>query len=145
MECKDNIQPNQVGMCSIREFDEGKDYDDIKSWFEHFKDVVAPSRETLSLDGVITEYYNQKICVGWLYTTNSNVALIEFIISNPEAKRDVRRECLKKVLTRLESIAKTKGYELLLNITSNVHLSKTLEGLGYHRGYIPHYENIKVL
>jgi hypothetical protein len=142
MEIQDKCKLNQTGAYT-RNFNLDKDYQDIKGWFEHFKkkDVHCPLPDMLSSDGIITEYYNQKVCAGFLYTTNSNIAMIEFMISNPEAPTKLRKESLKKTLTAL----KTKGYEILLNITSNRGYSRTLERYGYIRGTTPHYENVKIL
>lgn len=146
MEVTNKCKLKRTGV-SIREFDFDNDYQDVKSWFDHLKKrgVHCPAKDSLSLDGYITEYYNQKVCAGWLYTTNSNIAMIEFVIANPKVKTDIRKESLKKLLTDLEALAKTKGYELLLIITSNKGYSKTLGSYGFKRGDIPHYENIKIL
>jgi hypothetical protein len=146
MEIQDKYKLNPTGVF-IRKYEHDRDYEDVKSWFTHLKKRVkgCPTKDMLSLDGYITEYYNQKVCAGWLYTTNSNIAMIEFVIANPDVKTDIRKESLKKLLTHLEALAKTKGYEILLIITSNKGYSRTLSSYGFERGDVPHYENVKIL
>lgn len=146
METQDKCKLQQIGV-SIRDFNLDLDYNDVKGWFEHFssRGIGCPSRDMLSLKGLIVENNNQKICAGWLYTTNSNIAMIEFVIANYEAPREIRKQSLKKLLTALEAKAINSGYEILLVLTSNLRFSESLESNGYTRGKVPHYENIKIL
>tara|TARA_R110000782_G_scaffold100028_2_gene186034 strand:+ start:206 stop:592 length:387 start_codon:yes stop_codon:yes gene_type:complete len=127
----------------IREFDDNKDYDEYSSWFNHLG-YAPPTRGMLSTLG-FTIYKEIDICSGFLYISNSNLAYIEFVIANPKAKREDRKEGVKKLLTHLQDLAKSKGYEIIMIITATPGFSKNLiENFGYIKGpvSIEHYKEI---
>ena len=150
MDTQDKSKHQQTGILSgisIREFTD-EDYIDYVNWYKWLKKAEGkfPSRQMLSTDGFMVEIDNQKICAGFLYTTNSNISTIEFVFANPEADRNYRKQGLKKLLTELESLSIVKGYEVLLILTNNLFYSKSLvKDFGYTKGHNPHYEHVKRL
>jgi hypothetical protein len=147
METQDKLSNNQAGTLSIRKFEE-QDYPEYCQWYSWLKRANGnkPTYDMLSTDGLLVENKFGRICAGFLYITNSNIAMIEFVFANPTVHRDIRKKALKKPLTSLEAQAINKGYELILILTNNLFYSRTLtEGFGYEKGNSPHYEHVKVL
>ena len=147
MESQDNFRLQQVGAFTTKEFADD-DYKDYIKWYSHLKRARGdyPERQMLSDDGLIITYNGVKVVAGFLYVTNSNIAMIEFVIANPKAKRDIRKKALNILLTHLESIAIHKCYDIMLILTNNTFYGNTLtEGFNYLRGDTPHFEYVKRL
>jgi len=144
MEAKDKYKHSQTGAFTVREFDIHKDYKEYSRWYQKICRSNPPKPDSLSTLGIIIEHQQEKICAGFLYITNSDIALIEFVIANPDAKGSVRKESLKKLLTQLEDEANYKGYKVLLILTSNAVFGENLaKNFNYKKGDTPHYEYIK--
>lgn len=143
MEVKDKYNPNQTGVFMIKKFDIERDYQEYSSWFSHLG-YDAPSKPMLSTLG-FTVHKDIDICSGFLYISNSSLAYIEFVIANPKAKREDRKESVRKLLTHLQDVAKSKGYEIIMIITATPGFSKNLvENFGYIKGPVSteHYKEI---
>ena len=143
MEIKDRCKYSQTGVYTIKEFDTDKDYDEYSSWFKHLG-FDAPTKNILSTLG-FTVKNDIDICSGFLYISNSSLAYIEFVIANPKAKRGDRKEAVSFLLTHLQELAKSKGYELIMIITATPGFSNNLvKNFGYIKGpkSIEHYKHI---
>jgi hypothetical protein len=133
MEIKDRCKYSQTGVFTIKEFNIEKDYEEYSSWFSHFS-YESPPKNLLSTLG-FTVSTDINICSGFLYISNSALAYIEFVIANPKAKREDRKESLNILLTHLQGLARTKGYEMIMIITATSGFSKNLvENFGYTKG-----------
>ncbi len=146
MEIQDRLLHNQIGILSIRDFRE-EDYQDFVKWYKTIKKAKGnyPSYEQLSTIGYVVEHDNIKVCMGFLYITNSNIALISFVIANKEAPSRIRKEALKKLLTTLEQEATNNDYDMVMILTNNPFFSKSLTEVEYLKGNSPHIEHIKIL
>ena len=86
------------------------DYEDILVEWWHDWNWTPPLKDFLPEDGtggLIVWDKNMPICAGFVYTTNSRVAWIDWIISNKKYKdRPKRKEALKLLVLNLESLCK---------------------------------------
>lgn len=141
-----NSKQKANGILLVRRF-EHSDYEEYQKWFNSIKNSAGcPSYEMLSTIGYIVEQDNLKICAGFLYLTNSNIAMIEFVIANKKAPTQIRKKALKKLLHSLEQEAILNKYDIILVLTSNLLYCETLKReFNYTRGKVPHYENVKLL
>lgn len=81
---------------------------------------LPPTAALASWDG-------KPVCMGWLYLTDSDFAIMEWIISDPKEKRkDVRAQCLDAIVLELLERARAAGRPL---ITTNIKHPKLLERL----------------
>lgn len=72
---------------------------------------------------------NQKICAGFVYITNSEVAWIEFVVSNFEVKdRDLRKQAIEYLIKEL---AVTSGKKYLFSSIKNPSLIKHFTNSGF--------------
>jgi hypothetical protein len=127
------------------------DWDMLVDWWANWADWgVNPSKDMLpgnGTGGLIIEKNNKPIMAGFLYLTNSKVAWMEFIVSDPAYKENDRAEALQLLILSLEDIAREMGKEIILSIGRNKSLLKMHESLGYTIDKDPSYEiskNIKL-
>lgn len=86
-----------------------EDYDTLVEWWKFWR-FCPPTREVLPDNGlsgiVVTDDDDKPICAGFIYYTNSPIAWIEFIVSNPEVKdKKIRHESLVFLINELSGIA----------------------------------------
>jgi hypothetical protein len=80
------------------------------------------------------------IMAGFLYLSNSKVAWMDWIVSNPEYKEKDRKEALELLISSLEEVARQQGYNIVLSITRNKSLIQSHEKLGYTVDPTPSHE-----
>lgn len=114
------------------------DYEDILSgWWKDWGFEVPP-KDFLpdnGCGGIIVYDENIPVCAGFLYTSNSGVAWVEWIISNKNyRKKPQRKEALVLLIDTLGNIAKKIGYKYLYSPLKGDSLIKIYESLGYVKG-----------
>lgn len=112
---------------SIRRYTH-RDYPMIKEWYER-RGKQAPSPAILSDMGYIAD---ERVC-GFLYLTNSNMAMIEGIISNPESVPSLRKESLTKLLGYMIDTSLLLGYENIFGLTAHPSMHKQAEKFGFRQ------------
>ena len=115
----------------LRDYKGKEDFEEFKRWWEfwRWKDRVDP--QILSDIGFVIEKDGLNICAGWLYTTNSLIASIEFIVANPFAPKEDVDGGLDFLLECLSQRALKEGKRLVMTTINNLSLAKRLEKLGY--------------
>lgn len=102
---------------NIRKFDANQDYNDYLDicswWLKHNWPII--NYEMLPSTGFIVEGY----CAGFLYKNDSKLAILEFIVSNPEADKQKRSEALDLLLQALINEAKESGYKAIFSSLSH--------------------------
>ena len=86
---------------------------------------------------------HKPIVAGFLYTTNSNICWMEWIISNPEYRNTDRQEAIELLINMAEEICKKQGQVHMFSIGRNKHLIETHKKLGWHIDSKPSHEIIK--
>lgn len=94
---------------NIREFKK-TDYETIKGWWRTHKWVPIPL-DFLPKTGLIVDDY----CSGFLYKTDSKIAILEFIISNPNTDKIKRADALDLLIDGLCVEAKNSGYDAIFS------------------------------
>jgi hypothetical protein len=113
---------------SVRMFKE-EDYAQIVKWWEWWKWQAVPL-DHLPKIGAIVSFNDVDVCAGWLYQTDSKIALLEWVVSNPQAKQG-RGECLSALIDELCVAAKSLGFDSVITIAKNAHLLKRLQDHGF--------------
>ena len=86
---------------------------------------------------------NKPIVAGFLYLTNSNIAWLEWIISDPNYKEINKRQAIELLITSAERAARNQGKEVIFSVSRNKALLKMHKKLGYTVDKDPSYEIIK--
>ena len=131
---------------NFRKLVEG-DYETICKWWKWWRWPIPP-KDFLPNDGksgFMVEKNNEPIVSGFLYVTNSNVVLLEWVISNPEYREDDRKDAIELLINEAEETCRKLGYKYIFTTVKNKHLVETHEKLGWSVDKKPSYEIIKTL
>ena len=93
----------------------------------------------------MVEKNSTPIVAGFIYTTNSSVALLEWIVSNPEYKEKDRKEAIELLINEAEDIIKKQGYKYIFSMGRNKQLLDIHENLGWDIDKKVSHEIIKKL
>lgn len=93
----------------VRHFDSQKDYQDVCVWWKKHKWNPMPL-DFLPTLGRIVEDEENKYSAGWLYSTDSKICLLEFVISNPDSNRKKRSESVDILIKDLIQKASELGF-----------------------------------
>lgn len=108
-----------------------EDYDNVLlKWWKDWG-WQAPPKDFLPTTGVIISKGDVDICAGFVYFTNSKVALTEFIVSNKEYKDKDRGEALDFLIDCLLELADMEGCKYAHVILKNNSLINRFEKAGY--------------
>lgn len=102
------------------------DYWTLTSWW-HLHDWPCPDQEMLPETGFIVE----DICAGFLYKTDSKIALLEFIISNPQTTKEKRANGLDILITALCEEAKKLEFKAIFTSVQHKKLIQRYENHGF--------------
>ena len=111
-------------------------------WKQHPTKDLLPENGT---GGFIVEKNNTPIIAGFLYTTNSKVGWIEWIVSNKNYREKDRKKAAELLVSGIEHVAKISGCEIILSVGRNKGLIETHRNLGYAIDKDPSYEISKKL
>jgi hypothetical protein len=118
------------------------DWGTLQNWWKTWK-WPEIQKELLPLNGIgglMIYKEDQLIAAGFLYLSNSKVAWLDWIISNPEYRDKDRKEALSELIIGLEEVAKQQGYSIIISIARNKSLIETHKKLGYTVDETPSYE-----
>lgn len=116
----------------VRFIEMDKDYSDICSWWEQHQWPIIP-KEALSTTGFIVENENQKILSGWVYHTNSNTALLEFIVANPKIKGEDRDKAFDVFFDVVFKYVELSNFKNIFMSVIHPKLKTRLEKVGFKK------------
>jgi len=122
-----------------------KDLVIIKEWWKAWPKWVAPADDFLPNTGVVVESNSKIVMAGFIYLTNAKVALLEWIISDPEYREKDRKEILELLIKGSENTVKELGYKYMFSVCRNKHLIDTHKKLGWVADKSPSHELVKIL
>ena len=120
------------------------DYDTIVEWWKSWPDWTPLARNLLpenGTGGIIIERDGTPIVAGFLYSTNSKIAWMEWIVSNPNERN--KSEAIELLISSLEEWGVEGGLEVVLSIGRSKSLIDKYKKLGYTVDSNPSYEIIK--
>tara|TARA_R110000787_G_scaffold258244_1_gene363452 strand:- start:193 stop:501 length:309 start_codon:yes stop_codon:yes gene_type:complete len=93
--------------------------------------------------GLMIEKDGRPIVAGFLYITNSEAVLLEWVVSDPEYRDKDRKDALELLILSAEATCKGLGKKHMFTIGRNKHLIETHKKLGWTVDPDPSYEIIK--
>ena len=106
-------------------------------WQHHPPKALLPENGT---GGLIVEKNNIAIIAGFIYTTNSKIGWMEWLVSDPNYRESDRKEATKMLISGLEYVAKVSGCEAVISIGRNKSLMEMHKSLDYTIDEKPSYE-----
>lgn len=110
----------------IKIFDKQSDYDLVCSWWKEHGWATVP-KESLPSTGVLVN----NIVAGWLYKTDSDMAWVEWIISDRKSDKKERKECTKVLIHCLVELGKSEGYTKFFTSTFHPSLTQSYLDSGF--------------
>ena len=96
--------------------------------------------------GLIVLDDEEPVCAGFIYTTNSKVAWVDWIVSSDTyRKKPERSEAIKLLVETLTNICRNTGHKYSYALIKHPGLSELYEELGYVKGDKYIGEMIKLL
>ena len=123
-----------------------QDWDTLCNWWEAWPKWVNPPKSFLpdnGKGGFMVEKDGKPICAGFIYLTNSDAVLLEWIVSDPEYRENDRKDALELLITGAEAACKEIGKKHMFTIGRNRHLIDTHKKLGWSVDPDPSHEIIK--
>ena len=112
-------------------FNKDKHFEEIKNWWNFWSGPQVFSPEILSTHGVIMVKNNVNLCAGWVYSSDSTLGYIGFIVMNPKASKLDRVGCIEEMLDVLHKLAKELGIKFLFGSIENKNLVTRMRKKGY--------------
>jgi len=126
-----------------------EDWSTLEKWWNSWPDLSAPPKDYLPSDGtggIIIEDNGKPVIAGFIYQTNSKLAMIEGIISDPNYKDTKKRDNAVRALSlHLEETTKLMGYKYIISITDNKKMINLGIELGGRLDAKPNYVLTKML
>ena len=125
-----------------------QDWNTLCNWWEAWPKWVNPPKSFLpdnGKGGFMVEKEGKPICAGFIYLTNSDAVLLEWIVSDPEYREDDRKDALELLITGAEAACKEIGKKYMFTIGRNKNLINTHKKLRWNVDTKPSYEIIKTI
>ena len=111
-----------------------EDYETISIWQKKWWKINLP--KTMLPDdgnsGFIIEKNNRPIACAFFYITNSKIALIGWLMSDPDYREEDRQSLIESLITNIENTSREMGYVHMYTISGHERLTKTYEKLGWN-------------
>lgn len=123
------------------------DYEILSDWWKAWgwpvmaKDML-PDNGT---GGIIVENKGENIVAGFLYWSNSKLVWLDWIISNPNADKKIRKQAIEMLILTAEQMVKDAGSKYMMSISRSNSLLKIHEKIGWSIDKTPSHEMIKVI
>lgn len=115
---------------NIRNF-KPEDYETICSWYKAHGEYPTPIRHMpTATTFVICDGETPVASLGY-FTTNTDIALAQNVIGNPNVDRAVRKAFVTILFDFLDNHAKKNGFNILTGFTSQEKLATRYQELGW--------------
>ena len=110
------------------------DYSTLCKWWndwgmESMPQELLPENGT---GGIMVLNKKEPVCAGFVYTTNSKIAWISWIVSSKTYNKKNRKEAINLLLTSLVNMCESTGIKLIYGINnSNRFLTKKFIDIGF--------------
>ena len=131
-----------------RHLEEG-DWDILKEWWDYWPGVEAPCKDFLpdnGTGGIMIEENGTPIIACFIYQTNSNAAMLEWLISNPIYRGKKKRDrAIEALIVSAQAVVKSMGYKTIFTMLRHRKLSKLRDRFGWKIQPKPSYTHTKIL
>jgi hypothetical protein len=110
-----------------------EDHNVINNWWIEWGYKLSPSLDMLpnnGLDGFVCEKNEKIICAGFVYTTNSSIAVLEWFISDPKYKNIDLHDAIEKIALECFKMAKDNGAKVIITNSNKRGILKAASNLG---------------
>lgn len=120
------------------EFNARKHYSEIRAWWGN-QAWTSVDLEMLPKNGFVVELGETMICAGFLYSSDSSIAWMEFVVGNPQLSHTERGLGLNLLISGILSKARELGFKAVFTSTQHDRL---LDRLVNEHGFIISDNNV---
>lgn len=115
-----------------RPFEE-KDLALVSEWFAGVEWTMPGVEGILPPIGVLVEENSIPLACGWLYTTDSSLAILAWTASNPEVSDTLQSSAMSALIEEVKRVIalQTGRIKMLMVLSKNKALTEKLKGLGF--------------
>lgn len=117
-------------MITLELFNPHKHYEVICEWWKSHEWPVIPLSH-LPLTGLVVYSDGTPSAAGFIYKTDSAFCLFEYIVANPEVRKDARASALSALISSAKILSKTMGFQTIFMSIRNASLGSRLEKQGF--------------
>ena len=115
----------------VRVYIPAEHYELIANWWTK-RDRPVPSPDMMAPTGRIIYMENKPICAGFLFKTDSKIAIINHMVSDPnQLDKNLRDEALNLLISHLIHEAYICGFKIVSASSNLDRLNKRYEKLGF--------------
>jgi hypothetical protein len=114
----------------IRPFSVLRDYACIKRWWAAHKWQSVPV-PMLPKTGLVAEASDKPLAAGFIYSTDSGIAWLEWIVSDPQSDKLVRNKALNALIDALVKLAGERGFKAVFTSSNHPKLMERYQELGF--------------
>ena len=123
------------------------DYEILSDWWKAWGWPIM-AKDMLPDDGtggIMIENEGENIVAGFLYWSNSKLVWLDWIISNPNADKKIRKQAIEMLILTAEQMVKEAGSKYIMSISRSNSLLKIHEKIGWSIDKTPSHEMIKII
>lgn len=117
-------------MISVEFFQADKHYETVAKWWADHNWPAVPLSH-LPQTGIIVSHNGKPAAATWIYKTDSAFCWMEWIVANPEIRREARSSCLSVLISTAKILAKFMGFRSIYMSISNPSLAQRIEAQGF--------------
>ena len=109
------------------------DYDILVSWWND-NNFPPPPKEMLpnnGTGGIIITKEGVNICAGFLYTTNSKIAWLEWVVADKNYRDKDRKQAIILLINGLCNLAQELGFKAIFTSVKNPFLINHFKNTGF--------------
>jgi GNAT superfamily N-acetyltransferase len=110
-----------------------EDLDVISKWWDYW---YGPDKVDVSilpangLGGIVVEKDDNPVCAGFIYLTNGGIALIEWVVSDPNYRDEDRGDAVVLLIESCIAVARDQGYKYIYSSTNNSSIIEKCKTIG---------------
>lgn len=119
-----------AALMKITPFIAAEHYPTLSAWWRDQRWPPVPLDMLPELGLVVTDDHEAH-AAGWLYTTNSPIALIEWLVGNPNSSHETRGQALDTLIEALTRAAHSRGFRHVWSSLVHDRLIERYKRLGF--------------
>ena len=102
----------------------------VNGWLTH-RGWPELSRDMIPETGIVVSSGLEPVACGFLYKTDSNIAILEWVVGNPFVTHEIRASGLDFLIKSLLKIGKSYGFSFAFSYTKNERLLEKYRATGF--------------
>lgn len=116
----------------VRMYEEEKDYKEIVNWAIAVKQIVPHPLCLPGVGAMVVDEKGKRYSCGFLYlSTDTPVAVLEWVHFNPECTAKEKVMALKHIISSLEDVAKAEDHPVMFAGSPSSGITKIFEKAGW--------------